>query len=1263
MECQMTRDHRESRILDHWLTFSSDSYSQKSPPNPLRDQLSPSDHVSPVFPTSSPDVDPSNIDRRTLIGVGELATPRWGAQSGRGHQRTPSLPHDFGTSPPLPEPATSAPTYSNRNWSQGQSGLGLGVGVEGSKKKSSRDANKAQPNHPLLSLNTLADFEFDSTMTAALAASLSVPNQLPASPRIPREHRASAPPTQSRPSDVSASSDTSSTRTLPLQQHSWNPQPESFTVSPGSARSRIYARRQSRQSMVQPPDQPQIVPARASSKHSPPNSAESQSSALRRKRPSSRDRDSLKSRQSPNASHEILKHFTPRDFSHLPPSPSSASINQFLRGSGSVNNFSSMGTPPGGISSTSYFSGSSKGSISLQRSNSGTVRSLSQKSGWEGKEVDPDTTEALRKLDGLSSTPGKSRMPRGKLSIGALSISSRPGTPPPGKGKSEKRHSGKPTTPKGDESPLNNWVDLADDIPDVPLAAGRPSKISIGSLNRAEKRASSSSTSYVGTPTSRDSQSLPTTSTTPSSSGANKTGRRASGGSDISARSEATPPAEAMADGTEPSVPPVPPLPKGYVSMRQGMTTSSFAASDASSPTVHSPSSTESKPKQMNKKWSFSSALNLRLHNKEPSVSPVTSPIVQIDSHTPWSDIERPIISPSLARQDSTDGSQSRPVDGNRSAQSVTPVATTSSAPLPKAVTASSKRLTPSSIPFFRRTSSNSVIQQPESAPPTAIPPPSTQRNASGSVVRKSVLGMSIPSMLRNVSSRRTVSQQVIPPPTVDVVAEPTQAATTGWAGRKRGKTMSISNNIPGKLSAPPAQVVQSLKSQASADISLRSSHSIRSDSTAQASLNGRLPSIADSPALRHPQSTSSLRTSESPRDLPSITPTKIPRMTRLAGSPARGSMPPPAYPLTTSKSGTVVPSRTILSTSSGVISEFGTLNGTYATPRLSSSGAHRAHLLAPMSARSEYKRSKEPLARQVSGTVMPAPRRNLPMPPTSTTVTAPTASSIAKRASREFRPSVGRLSTSNSRQESALEKESPMKPSKSLHAKLVVPSSSRLPPSSSVGAPGVGYRKSSLLPESPSVSPTEDDEVQADNEMQTYVKRRQARRARGDKHEDLVDINGFPEDITATEPVTQRGEYRVDLADLPQHLSANSWRKCPSMNDKKSSTLTSSTTPHQPKYLVRHLTLFTIMVMTTNEATIMWCRVIICVIDTKLSGSWAKDHLARWFNVGITRQVARWPSRLSGTSIGSTLKPLSRSKSCSSWSSGIRPINTTWYA
>ncbi|WVF67252.1 hypothetical protein IAT40_002000 [Kwoniella sp. CBS 6097] len=998
-----TSDTRHSSI-------SIDSYYQNNHPS-----ISPLG-VSPEQP------DPSNIDRGALIGVGELATPRWGASTQHQHMRTPSMPFSLEAVGPVPTPS--------ERWTQSQQeGVGLGIDNRSISQTPPRPPTKS----PARSTSSTAkreeaysfgDFHFDSSMEAAIAATLAMPSE-------PKE----------KPMPVSTASPASS-------------------ISPGSARSRIYARRQER--------------AEAAAASIPqPLSADSQTFGHRA------GRDSRKTPPNPSrhSSGDILKQFAVKDFSHLPPSPSSASINQFLKGSGSTHNFSS--TPPASAS-TSQFSTSK-----LQRSDSQKLRSVAS---------NPKMDEALRKLDGLGGTPGRKR---NKTSTSASTVASRPGTPSKS---ATKKIPSRQSNGSLNDSPLNTWVDIGDELPAVPV-------------RRKDKRESSSSTSFVGTPTSRDS--LPTTSTTPSSGDGHKA-RRISGGSDVST------PSITVVDQQEDEVhvPPVPPLPKGYVSMRQGLNTVNFPpvaepsqpvqavnvqspplqsppfqplqkhpqpahSPQMSSPPVQSPSEPASPlaPPRMNKKWSFSSALNLKMHSpaeEEPPHSP----------QTPWSEIQRnELPSPGLHRHESSESHIS----------------------VPKT---QAKRLTPSSIPFFRRTSSSST-QSKSTVPET--PKYQEPRPAPGSQSRKSVLGMHLPSMLRGSTSKRGLSQQLAPPPQQ---SKPEKPESTGWTGRKRGKTLSISAD-PSKPFIP-----ESLKHKSSVESSLRSSAaSNRSEST----VNGhdhRLPAIVGSPAKPE------LRSSDSSRELPSATPTKIPRIANRPNASSPG-MPPPAMPSLRHK--TTSSSMADL-TRVAPISEFGVVEG-MATPRQSTSGAHRAHLLAPMSARqgsTRYRPSDPPVRREPPATALPPSRRTLPQPPSSS-VTAMTVSASAKRASRDLGPGPKRRVSNDTLQGGSSGQSSPIKPSKSLHSKLSIPNTSRMSSSSSVGAPGTSYRKTSLVVETPSSSPADDEDSLADAEMAAYIKRRRQRAAAG-KKDDMADVNEFPEDISPSGPVSQRvfmTQYVSMMADV----------------------------------------------------------------------------------------------------------------------------------
>lgn len=519
------------------------------------------------------------------------------------------------------------------------------------------------------------------------------------------------------------------------------------------------------------------------------------------------------------------------DFSHLPPSPSSSSIQQFLRNTANVP-----------TSQAPSLHRSSKDNLQMHASPS-VAHSLLRgtQEGWSGLD-DEATAEALRKLDGLTGKGARARASVG--SFGRPSSSSRPGTPA-GKsstqwegvntsdsGRSKRGSGGLKESPlikdKGDYTragnpPLNAEtldvgdtsviVTSSDEQSNVPQLDKTPKKSNPNTrLSFTPKRGSTSSTTYTSTPSSRDSASMSAATSVTSMSvtsggrhSSNK-GRRNSASSDISNHSaEAAFLKDRVASiavngelTEEGDVPPVPPLPKDLSTYRSPPSTSSGLAfptipSDDrdkatinenqsnraisldvpvyTSPIISPPTSgrresqhyssnsaNEPAPavlKTPSKKWSFSSALNLKLSGSPSSSSQKTSfPLsprsvtfgqqlrkssskdqqisASSSSKGPWSPNQPEAMASagSLASLSSV-GSVRTPAQvinptktPDRAAHSSRPgtagsIASTNPAPATLAApilspTSSvrrnhSKRLTPSSIPFFRRSSSQSM--------------------------------------------------------------------------------------------------------------------------------------------------------------------------------------------------------------------------------------------------------------------------------------------------------------------------------------------------------------------------------------------------------------------------------------------------------------------------------------------------------------------------------------------------------------------------
>jgi dual specificity tyrosine-phosphorylation-regulated kinase 2/3/4 len=524
-----------------------------------------------------------------------------------------------------------------------------------------------------------------------------------------------------------------------------------------------------------------------------------------------------------DAHHQRRGHTT--DYSHLPPSPSSSSIQHFLRHSGA--------TAP---SQPSLPHSSSKDNLQSHPPPS-VAHSLLRgtQEGWSALD-----DEALRKLDGLTGKGARARASVG--SFGRPSSSSRPGTPASKSGSQWeglstsdsgkcKRASGSakdnasikdkieqgqttvaPATsdPQGTEE-LSGWTAPSSDEQQshsvVPDTTPKKSNSASARLSFTPKRGSTSSTTYTSTPSSRDSAFMSAATSVTSMSAASgrhssSKGRRNSASSDISVHSvfDVKDRVAFLAVNGDPvedgAVPPVPPLPKDLSTFRSPPITSSALAfpsipSDDKvgnhdnqlnrtislevpnylSPLPSSSSHRESQqypsnavnmsvpviPKTPSKKWSFSSALNLKISSSPSSASSQKStfplsprsvtfgqqlrkstskdkPMSSSSSKGPWSpkqpdamasagslvslssvgSVKTPAQATNFSKTPERNNTvSSRPGTGS----SVSTNHTTSAlaapsgrlSPTSSVRRSQSKRLTPSSIPFFRRSSSQSM--------------------------------------------------------------------------------------------------------------------------------------------------------------------------------------------------------------------------------------------------------------------------------------------------------------------------------------------------------------------------------------------------------------------------------------------------------------------------------------------------------------------------------------------------------------------------
>ena len=564
------------------------------------------------------------------------------------------------------------------------------------------------------------------------------------------------------------------------------------------------------------------------------------------------------------------------DFLHLPPSPSSTSIQQYLR------------STPG--KSPSLHRASRDNLHSHASTNVAHALLRGTQEGWSALD-DEAAAEALRKLDGLSGRGARACASVG--SFGRPSSSSRPATPASKTGSqwdgtsdsAKSKHGSKDNASGKDVNRVvHNLIETSamatssDDQPSHVAVLDKTPKKSGVRLSFTPKRGSTSSTTYASTPSSRDSASMSAATSVTSVSAASgrqssNKGRRNSAGSDISSinSSEVQKDRAALMGlngdaSDETGVPPVPPLPKDFSNYRSPPTSSGFVFPSMSSddkdrvpktdvhsnryisldvpptPVVSPPapsahrdnqhyltaSGSDSLPvvRTPSKKWSFSSALNLKLvspsSSRQKSSAPMSPRSVTFGhqlrktnskdqqftslSSAQWSPNQPAAMNSmhSLASLSSVGSAASpnsnvaisakmfdrtsgfsRPGTGSSISTNNTTSALTAPQPGPLSPAASvrrshSKRLTPSSIPFFSRRSSSQSIHLPPPPPGaiSSISPTSsgmlsaqTPRKQSGSPAqdynavsiststpggtqKKSLLGL--PSLLKS-SSRRSL--------------------------------------------------------------------------------------------------------------------------------------------------------------------------------------------------------------------------------------------------------------------------------------------------------------------------------------------------------------------------------------------------------------------------------------------------------------------------------------------------------------------------
>ncbi|OBZ75716.1 Dual specificity protein kinase pom1 [Grifola frondosa] len=1005
------------------------------PPLPTMPSLPKTPEMHPLNEPVTPGKDPAAIDRRGLVGVGELATPRWARGARKDEYEVEDQVDEFDDDEGLNLIAEDyVKDLPDSPWTI--------EAVDGEQDDKEEFLEVKPVARSLRSRRSAADESGGEEILY---------------PRHP--HHADDPQLLKMPGQLAAAAEISLTPMLE--------EPASI-VTPPSAFAMPTHRAKKRTSEEFEMDNSGVLVSKHASGMTP-TTKEKDKTAVRRHRSlgiglpspaSSKDkakerrRDTLSvsvrhSRQtsasSSSSSHGENHHSRrvhPSDFSHLPPSPSSSSIQQFLKHSGSTNSITSSPLHP-------QPHGSANVAHSLLR---GTQE------GWSDLD-DQATAEALRKLDGLSS-----RTARARSSIGGhsrMGSSSRPGTPAKNTttqwegidgGKSVKRSSvhasvgvkdkekareggqrqvlglglttGEPSV-EADHQVVNG-EDALHGSP-VPEKTAKKTGSASARASFTPKRGSASSGTNTSTPTtsSRDSASLSIATSATSVSAASgrqsmNKARRNSAGSDISSvhsgdAASVRDRAAALAVSTdapeESVVPPVPPLPKDFSTYKSPLTSPSIAfpigdhadgpdrskretfndvtytstlevPSFPTTPSKHislqvQKSTTPTNPqKTPSKKWSFSSALGKKLSNS-PSTSSMKdaaakSPILPISprglsfgqqirksisrehslssNKAMASDKWSPVNSDAMASATSLASLSSvgsahpslspcgtlQPTIGisrtpDRLVSSRTGSASSASTNVPPAPhhaplspsasvrrNPSTKRLTPSSIPFFRRSSAQSV-QVPAA---NAMPPPRSPTGSPGdrclplicglrlsptkdmgivspvipgSAKKSSVLSLGLPSLLKGSSSRRSLHSDKEKSDAKSSrenhhashsdkdkhkkeERDRSESRISVLMGRKRGKTLSSGTpKKPEPVAMPPLQMSALPPSTAQRVANLKSS-----SNSSLSSINGstRTPSsraLSQTVSSMQKQSDTSLRTRNA---LPTI-----------AGSPSVGGL------------------------------------------------------------------------------------------------------------------------------------------------------------------------------------------------------------------------------------------------------------------------------------------------------------------------------------------------------------------------------------
>lgn len=573
------------------------------------------------------------------------------------------------------------------------------------------------------------------------------------------------------------------------------------------------------------------IPTPTSASAASPSSPGSGATAL----PAQRTTPIIPHLPSTPSAHSILRQFgSTRDFSHLPPSPSSASIGKIMEKSGSM---------------SSLAFAASEGGKKERKTPTGA--GSPRKGGREDRKasMDEETREVIRRLDGL-----------GKGSSGSLKV---------------RRGEGDGSRRKSSSGARESKVYVVCQLLLICSAAIGPRSTTddqqpvdtAETTTRDQKSSSSaaeSGSSYTpGTPALPPYSALesPKVVSSGSFSGTSQTGSR-----DDTLSSDGS--GKGLVKEVE-EVPPVPPLPRSFVTKSTTMNDLSKTAAyyvpvrdEASNNTLAVPprrisNSTSSpalgtevfsdsemtdilkspalsvtsadslaaatqapgRPRMMSKKWSFSSALNLvssgANRHKSDALSPglasgtsfgtsmdgpLSPPVGYASSVLSGSEADS-LAPPPLSHHSSGTSESVNTTRGPLVSSSATIVDQNGYiVPLARGSSSTARRGTTTSLPFFRRSSSTSIQAPPLVTRHTGTSKISSEQSirhdkpvaSVGVQPRKTVLGIGIPAMLGG-SKRNSFTQDSLRPEQYledgsGGKVRHERKGSFGWGGRKRGK-------------------------------------------------------------------------------------------------------------------------------------------------------------------------------------------------------------------------------------------------------------------------------------------------------------------------------------------------------------------------------------------------------------------------------------------------------------------------------------------